>query len=185
MSPSPASKTYKSIFINIYVCIWSNDPPTVSTIGYIYLLGLVQIRQCYPIIFVHLCFLQQVHGHDAAPPPAGQQQALSPRSWNKREQIWIFYFWFIEVIIYFFIVPLPICVGKCFVFYMSPPDCIKCKDIKRHSVWNVRSILSSIIEPNTPACSGAAALVGSSVERVCVCVRKDAILSIWFVSLHI
>lgn len=40
-------------------------------------------------------------------------------------------FWFIEVIIYFFIVPLPICVGKCFVFYMCPlpPKCIKCKEI--------------------------------------------------------
>ena len=41
-------------------------------------------------------------------------------------------FWFIEVIIYFFIVPLPICVGKCFVFYMCPPPppkCIKCKEI--------------------------------------------------------
>lgn len=48
-----------------------------------------------------------------------------------REQIWIFYFWFIEVIIYFFIVPLLTGVGKCFVFYMSlPHKCIKCKEIK-------------------------------------------------------
>ncbi len=47
----------------------------------IYLIWLVLMRPCEPIIFVHLCFLQQVPeaGCDAAPPPAGQQQETQPQ----------------------------------------------------------------------------------------------------------
>lgn len=77
--------------------------------------------------------------------PCWTAPGTHPTGAGIREQIWIFYFWFIKVIIYFFIVPLPMCVGKCFVFYMPPsppppPKYITCKEIQRHSVWEVKRI---------------------------------------------
>lgn len=77
--------------------------------------------------------------------PCWTAPGTHPTGAGIREQIWIFYFWFIKVIIYFFIVPLPMCVGKCFVFYTPPsppppPKYITCKEIQRHSVWEVKRI---------------------------------------------
>lgn len=70
-------------------------------------------------IYLTTCVRAPETGSDAAPSPAGQLQKLNPTRWNKREHIWIFYFWFIEVIIYFFIARLLTREGKCYVFYMS------------------------------------------------------------------
>lgn len=71
-----------------------------------------------------------------------------PRGWNKREQIWIFYFWFIEVIIYFFIVSLPMCVGGCLSFTCLPQKCINCKEIKTQCVKKLKknAVLSELTQ---------------------------------------
>lgn len=53
----------------------------------------------------------------------GRNEEVSHRSWyTHRESIYeYFIFGFIKVIIYFFIVPLPVCVDTRVVFYRSPP----------------------------------------------------------------
>lgn len=83
--------------------------------------------------------------------PCWTATGTHPGSRNKREQIWIFYFGFIEVIIYFFIVPLPMCVGKCFVFYMPPSPFPNVENVKkfRDTVCEMSGELRSIIWANS------------------------------------
>lgn len=72
-----------------------------------------------------LCFLHWVPELHSTAPYWTAAGSLTPLSWGKKEQIRILYFWFIEVIIYFFNCTFTCVLGRC----VSTPKCIKCEDI--------------------------------------------------------